>query len=73
MAEQPAKKKRKKTLWQVIFGVRRPGEKYFYDYSLVFAVVFLTAVAVGFMPIGFELGKQLDPLTSRTPSSNPEE
>ena len=46
MAEQQAKKKRKKTLWQVIFGVRRPGEKYFYDYSLVFAVVFLTAVGL---------------------------
>lgn len=46
MANQPAKKKRKKTLLQVIFGVRRPGEKYFYDYSLVFAVVFLTAVGL---------------------------
>lgn len=46
MAEQKAKKKKKRSLRQVIFGVRRPGDKWFYDYSLVFAIVFLTAVGL---------------------------
>ena len=46
MAEQKAKKKKKRSLRQVVFGVRRPGDKWFYDYSLVFAIVFLTAVGL---------------------------